>query len=218
VVAQRGLIGYAQANAPRTADPDVKEFAELIVAARRRLNALVDEIKDFARGADRDYPREPADLAQVAEEALSFLRFDGEVQQRRLTPRIAARPLARIHRGKILQVLINLVRNAAQASPPGGEVIIVVDEATDGGGPARPRLQVIDRGAGMSADVVRRLGEPFFTTKERGSGLGLGISRRIVEEHGGRLEVHSRPGEGTEVAVLLPALDGAGVGTGARGG
>jgi signal transduction histidine kinase len=202
---QLGLIGYAEAIAARTQDAEVKEFAELIVAARRRLSALVDEIKDFARGADRDYPREPADLALLVEEALSFLRFDGEVAARTLTPRIEARPLARIHRGKILQVLVNLVRNAAQASPPGGEVTIVVGETAA----HDARLQVIDRGAGMTPEVVARLGEPFFTTKERGSGLGLGISRRIVEEHGGTLSVESRPGAGTEVTVVLPPLEAA---------
>jgi signal transduction histidine kinase len=59
----------------------------------------------------------------------------------------------------------------------------------------------------MTPDVLAHLGEPFFTTKERGSGLGLGISRRIVEEHGGKLEVRSRAGEGTEVEVTLPPLE-----------
>jgi signal transduction histidine kinase len=94
------------------------------------------------------------------------------------------------------------VRNAAQASPPGGEVDVIVDEHDEGGA----LIRVLDRGAGMPADVVARLGEPFFTTKERGSGLGLGISRRVVDEHGGRLEIRSTPGEGTEVVVTLPPL------------
>jgi len=58
----------------------------------------------------------------------------------------------------------------------------------------------------MEPHIVARLGEPFFTTKERGSGLGLGISRRVVDEHGGALRIESRPGEGTEVVVTLPPL------------
>ena len=65
-----------------------------------------------------------------------------------------------------------------------------------------------DVGPGMAPEVVARLGEPFFTTKERGSGLGLGITRRIVHEQGGTLEVRSKPGEGTEVVVRLPPLGG----------
>src|SRR4029077_9929938 len=94
------------------------------------------------------------------------------------------------------------VRNAAQASPPGGEVDVIVDEGEDGSA----IIRVIDQGAGMPADVVARLGEPFFTTKERGSGLGLGISRRVVDEHGGTLEIRSTPGPGTDVIVTLPPL------------
>jgi signal transduction histidine kinase len=112
------------------------------------------------------------------------------------------RPVGVIHRGKITQVVVNLVRNAAQASPPGGEVDVIVDEDVGGGA----IICVRDRGAGMAADVVARLGEPFFTTKERGSGLGLGISRRVVDEHGGALEIRSTPGQGTEVVVTLPPL------------
>src|SRR5579871_403408 len=199
---QLGLVGYAEAIAARTQDPEVKEFAEVIAAARRRLTAMVDEIKDFARGTDHEFAREPGDLAAVVEEALGILRFDREVAARKVTLDARARPIVEIHRGKIMQVVINLVRNAAQASQPGATVEVVVDEQGDGGA----LLRVVDRGSGMAPDVVARLGEPFFTTKERGSGLGLGISRRIVEQHAGRLDVRSRAGEGTEVEVQLPPL------------
>src|SRR5207244_4111306 len=99
------------------------------------------------------------------------------------------------------QVVVNLVRNAAQASAPTGEVAVIVDQR-DG----QALVQVRDQGSGMPPEVLARLGEPFFTTKERGSGLGLGISRRVVDEHGGRLEVQSQPGQGTSVTVLLPVV------------
>jgi signal transduction histidine kinase len=202
---QLALVGYAEAIAARTEDRKVKQFAEVIVSAQRRLTAMVDELKDFARGPSEigaHYPREPGDLASVVEEALSILRFDRELTGRKLRPRFAARPLARMHRGKIMQVVINLVRNAAQASPLGGEIEIVLEQRG-----LSAALAVIDHGAGMSADVQARLGEPFFTTKGGGSGLGLGISRRIVEEHGGHLEIRSATGAGTTVTVVLPGLD-----------
>lgn len=200
---QLALVGYAEAIRDRAGDdPEVASFAEVIVAAQRRLAALVDEIKDFARGAASGYKREPADVAAAVEEATGILRFDADVKARRVNVQLKKRPIAEIHRGKITQVVVNLVRNAAQASPPGAEVDIVVDENLAGGAVIR----VVDRGSGMPPDVVARLGEPFFTTKERGSGLGLGISRRVIDEHGGRLEIRSTPGEGTEVVVTLPPL------------
>jgi signal transduction histidine kinase len=199
---QLALVGYAEAIRARVSDPEVAQFAEVIVAAQQRLAALVDEIKDFARGAAAGYQREPSDVAAAVEEALGILRFDADVKARRVSLELRKRPLGEIHRGKITQVVVNLVRNAAQASPPGGEVEVIVDEAADGG----TLLRVRDRGHGMEPHVVARLGEPFFTTKERGSGLGLGISRRVVDEHGGTLTIESQPGEGTDVVVTLPPL------------
>ena len=199
---QLALVGYAEAIRDRVVDPEVQSFAEVIVAAQRRLAGLVDEIKDFARGAAAGYHREPGDVAAAVEEATGILRFDGDVKARRVNLELKSRPIGVIHRGKITQVVVNLVRNAAQASPPGAEVDVIVTEDERGGA----IIRVLDRGAGMPADVVARLGEPFFTTKERGSGLGLGISRRVVDEHGGRLEIRSTPGEGTEVVVTLPPL------------
>src|SRR5439155_7751719 len=184
---QLALVGYAEAIRDRAADPEVLSFAEVIVAAQRRLAALVDEIKDFARGAAGSYPREAGDVAAAVEEALGILRFDADVKARRVNVTLHTRPLGVIHRGKITQVVVNLVRNAAQASPPGGEVDVIVESGPDGAALIRVR----DRGSGMAPDVVARLGEPFFTTKERGSGLGLGISRRVVDEHGGTLAIQS---------------------------
>ncbi len=198
---QLALVGYAEAIRDRTREPEVAEFAEVIVAAQRRLAALVEEIKDFARGAAAHYPREPGDLAAAVEEALGILRFDAEVKTRRVSLEVRSRPLALLHRGKIEQVVVNLVHNAVQASAPGGEVRVIVDEDADG-----PLVSVRDHGPGMPPEVLARLGEPFFTTKERGSGLGIGISRRVIDEHQGRLEVRSRPGEGTEVIIRLPPL------------
>jgi signal transduction histidine kinase len=198
---QLALVGYAEAIRDRAADREVAEFAEVIVAAQRRLAALVDEIKDFARGAAATYAREPGDLAAAVEEALGILRFDADVKTRRVSLEVRKRPLALLHRGKIEQVVVNLVRNAVQASPAGGEVTVLVDEDARG-----PLVSVRDHGAGMTPEVVARLFEPFFSTKERGSGLGLGISRRVVDEHGGKLDVRSTPSEGTEVTVRLPRL------------
>jgi signal transduction histidine kinase len=209
---QLALVGYAEAireRARAAGDGEVAEFAEVIVAAQRRLAALVDEIKDFARGAASHYAREPGEVAAAVEDALGILRFDAEVKARNVRLEVQRRPLALLHRGKIAQVMVNLVRNAVQASPPGGEVLVSVDETAGPAGAGRQAVvRVRDHGIGMTPEVlaVVERGEPFFTTKERGSGLGLGISRRVVVEHGGTLEVRSQPGAGTEVVVTLPAL------------
>jgi signal transduction histidine kinase len=204
---QLALVGYAEAIKQKVgqSDPEVAEFADVIVAAQKRLSAMVTEIKDFARhqGQSGDpLVLEPADVAACVEEALSILQYDRDVSARKLVRDVRPGPLARLHRGKFAQVVINLVRNAAQATSPGEPISVALSER-DG----RVVLMVSDAGVGMAPDVVARLGEPFFTTRgDRGTGLGVGISRRIVEEHGGTLAFESTPGQGTRAIVSIPAL------------
>jgi signal transduction histidine kinase len=198
---QLGILGFAQLIVEGAADPEIAEHGRAILRAQRRLGLLVDEIKDFARGPS-EFSRAVADIAEVAEEAAGLLRFDAEVRARVLTLEVRARPLALVHRGKILQALINLARNAAQASPVGGTVRVVIDAGPEGGA----RVEVIDAGSGMSPEVLARIGEPFYSARAGGSGLGVGISRRIAEEHNGALHYASSPGEGTTATLSLPPV------------
>lgn len=202
---QLALVGYAEALKSRVAhQPELVELADVIVRAQRRLQAMVDGIRDFTDGdAGRPLVREPADLAAVVDEALAIIGYDREVRRRRVERRVTAHPICQVHRDKLAQVVINLVHNAALASPAGGRVEVAVGE--DG---ADALLTVTDHGVGMEPAVVARLGEPFFSTRGgRGSGLGVGICRRIVEEHGGTLAFDSAPGRGTTARVRLPTMD-----------
>jgi signal transduction histidine kinase len=201
---QLALVGYAEAIKARAAgkDPDIVEFADVIVNAQKRLAAMVTEIRDFTRGQTAGVALEPADVAAVIEEALAILRWDRDVARCELRRELTARPLARLHRGKFAQVILNLVRNAAQASPPKGEITVSLGERA-----GLVEIVVADRGTGMAPEILARLGEPFFTTRgDRGTGLGVGICRRIVAEHGGQIAFESKPGEGTRVTITLPAL------------
>jgi signal transduction histidine kinase len=205
---QLALVGYVEAIKRKAGagDAEIAEFCDIILTSQQRLATMVGEIKDFTRvGGDGALEREPADVAQVVDDALSILRYDPDVRKRQVArrPGDTAHPLARLHRGKFTQVVINLVRNAAQASPPGGEITVGVEEDREA---QRVKLVIVDRGTGMPPDVVQRLGEPFFSTREGGTGLGVGICRRIVAEHDGELSFDSRVGEGTRVTVILPGL------------
>ncbi len=97
------------------------------------------------------------------------------------------------------QVMINLLRNALDALPGEGGKIEIVLTASDG----RPYLTVKDNGTGMSQDALNNLFQPFFTTKPRGSGVGLCISRQIIQKHGGDIRLQSHPAKGTLVAITL---------------
>jgi signal transduction histidine kinase len=107
-------------------------------------------------------------------------------------------------RAQIQQVLINLIKNAYEAGGPPEQVQVVVEAAREGGS----RISVLDRGPGVSDDVMEGVFVPFFTTKPTGSGLGLALSREIVELHQGRLGLARREGGGMSVSVWLPDAEG----------
>jgi signal transduction histidine kinase len=112
-------------------------------------------------------------------------------------------PALSADRAVIARVLVNLIENAMQAMHSGGR--IVVSAAADAGPPSRVRIVVRDTGTGIAPEVLARIFEPYFSTKSGGTGLGLAIARRAVEEHGGTIDIRSRPGEGTVVTLALPA-------------
>jgi len=107
--------------------------------------------------------------------------------------------VVRCDKNQLKQVFVNVVKNAIEAMPTGGLLAISIErDGTD------VLVRVTDQGGGIPEDHLRRLGEPFFTTKEKGSGLGLMISHKIIEEHEGCIRYDSRTGEGTTVSIRLP--------------
>jgi signal transduction histidine kinase len=101
---------------------------------------------------------------------------------------------------QLQQVLINLLKNAVEASVAGAEVRLGFDALPDGG----VRVQVLDRGRGMSDEVMRQALLPFYSTKQSGAGVGLPLCREIIEAHGGWLRIQARGGGGTAVSFWLP--------------
>jgi two-component system nitrogen regulation sensor histidine kinase NtrY len=102
--------------------------------------------------------------------------------------------------GQMQQVLINLFKNAEEAKAERIDVGLTVESTPDGG----THFLVADRGRGMNSDVMKSACQPFFSTKERGSGVGLALCREIVEAHNGKLKIESRSGGGTVVSFWLP--------------
>ena len=118
--------------------------------------------------------------------------------------------------GQLGQVVNNLLRNALEAMPEGGGLKVLAENLEQAGGTGLPlppgkylRLTVADTGVGIPAKYLDKIFEPYFTTKQRGHGLGLAMVRSIVKSHGGEIAVRSGPGSGTEFTVYLPAADAA---------
>jgi PAS domain S-box-containing protein len=173
----------------------------LITRECGRLNRFVSDLLSYAR--ERDLVLEPLDLDEHMAELRDGLRRD---------PRCAAgvrvafdAPGAgmqlRGDREQLRQVWLNLVNNALDAMAGGGA--LTVRWRPEAGG--RVVVEFEDQGAGIAPEVLPRIGEPFFTTKQEGTGLGVAMARRIVERHGGTLVLESAPGRGAIARVRLPA-------------
>ncbi len=174
------------------------EFAGIVVSEVDRLNQVVNEFLDYARPAP--LRREPVRLSAVLDSCLKLLapviREKG-VKVRTVYPEAEAAVSA--DPAQLRQMFLNLILNAVQATE--GQCGIEVSVAQAG---RETRARVKDNGPGIPADKLKTVLEPFYTTKPGGTGLGLPIAQRIVAEHGGRLLLESRPGEGTSATVILP--------------
>jgi len=165
-----------------------------------RIRDIVKDLRVFAR-------LDEGDLAEVNLNdgiASTINIITGYAKKNQLTVEADFSPVPEVgcSAAKINQVLMNLIVNAIDASDPGQEVTVRTSEAEDGG----VRVDIIDCGCGIPADVRDRIFDPFFTTKPIGigTGLGLSISYGIVQDHGGTIEVESEPGVGSRFTVVLP--------------
>ena len=185
----------------------LREFTEMIVRQVDRLNRIVDDLLAFA--GERKLQRQPCNVNQILEDALRLvepsLQGGRLVVNRQYDPEV---PVVVADPDRLLQVFLNMLRNGVEAMEnTAGELTVrtrferVVPQV---GGHAAAVVEVADRGPGIAPEIQRQLFNPFFTTKAGGTGLGLPISVRIVEEHGGTIEVQNRQGGGATFRVLLP--------------
>lgn len=183
---------------------EIREFARVIVDASEQLKEIVDEVRDYAKGVRRTYEVAPVSLNEIVERTLSFTKFSIEMRAVTLEKVYEEELWVRVNRDKIQQVLLNLLRNAVQAmtGTRPGRIRVRVARWSDGWG----AIEVSDNGCGIAEQAQEQIWQPWFSTKGvEGTGLGLGISRKIIEDHGGRLElVRSEVGVGSTFAIRLP--------------
>ena len=184
-------------------DPKAERWARSVVEETDRLTRTVGRYLQFARGETG--PTGPGDVAQALNETLDLL--EGEFRARRAnldrpTGAPASLPV-RLDNESLKQVFLNLMLNALEAVGEGGRLAVAIAERRD-----RIEVSFADNGPGIPAETLRQLGNPFITTKARGSGLGLFLSRRLVRSGGGELVIDSAVGRGTTCTVRLPRRRG----------
>jgi len=164
-----------------------------------RVAEIIQNLKSFAR--EDSVERRAHDVNKGIESTVRMvwneLKYHCKVKKE-----LGEIPLIHCHRGQVNQVIMNMLVNASQAMPEKGGLISITTGMQDD----MVKITIADNGCGMDAETVDSIFDPFFTTKDvgQGTGLGLSISHGIIADHGGRIEVHSTPGQGTEFHIFLP--------------
>jgi len=197
------MIGYLELLRQQLDSPADRDLVERTLVEAERIDYLVRDLLDFAAPAKS--AGTPADPLETLEETRLLLSRQGKFEELELETELPpVLPRVGLSSKRLLQVLVNLLLNACDATPPGG-ILRLTAESRD----ATVVLGVADSGAGIPEKVLEDIFDPFFSTKPegKGRGLGLAICHRLVAEAGGRIEVASKAGQGTVFTIILPIAE-----------
>lgn len=172
---------------------------DVMLAELDRINLIVSEFLILAKPQAVQF--QTKDVRFTMGDVVSLLDSEAHLHNIEFEVRFSPDPiLVHCEENQLKQVFINLLKNAMEAMPKGGRILLQVEEDER----RQAVLRVIDEGEGIAKDRLQKLGEPFYTNKEKGTGLGLMISQRIIEGHRGTLRIDSELGQGTAVTITLP--------------
>jgi two-component system, NtrC family, sensor kinase len=173
----------------------------LVSGQLKRIQTTLRELIEFSRPASTARTR--FSLGEILDEALNIAKYYKRTRGRLASPALPADlpPLVGV-KDQLVQVFLNLILNAIDATDRHGKVELAVRREGDGA-----LVSIRDNGCGITPEQATRLFQPYFTTKKHGTGLGLFVTRRLVTDHGGRIDFESTPGQGTTFRVWLPLED-----------
>jgi len=176
------------------------QYLDIMSEELIRMERILNELLTLAKPQSAYFAAK--EIASVARDVVRLLEPQAMLRNVEIRCEMPEAPLVvRCDENHLKQAFINVLKNAVEASPDGAEIVVAV--VADGG---EAHVRFSDRGCGIPEEQLPFVGQPFFTTKDRGTGLGLSVSYRIVESHGGRVTVVSRVNEGTTFCVALPLV------------
>lgn len=195
-----GISGSIELLSQTSLTDDDKRLTKIILKEIDRLNNLISEFLDFAK--PEKPPVEPVNLAQLLDETLNQVKLNKNIRPDIQFERSGqGEAVIRGHRDKLKQAFLNMMINSCQAFNETEKPVLSVRHYQKGD---RVAVEIRDNGCGMSEDVMRRMFEPFMTTKPRGTGLGLAITHKIIQTHQAQIFVESRPKAGTQITLEFP--------------
>lgn len=199
-----GIACLAQNLKYDSEDADTIDTSQQILEQTQRVTRIVQSLVSFSHSGHSNIELEPVDLHNVVEEAIGLIKLSKSGKDYDIHNLIAPDTLVKGDSQKLIQVFINLLSNAIDASPVGNPIRIFTQDKEH-----TLSISVEDQGSGIPADVLKRIYEPFVTTKDPGKGTGLGMALvySIIEEHQGRISIDSpinSASGGTRVTIILP--------------
>ena len=194
------IKGLVQLSARAACDPDSAEQLRVVAAEVDRMESILKEYLSFSRPLESLQPQRMA-LGALADEVLSLM--DARAASAGIALRRRGDAIIEADPRRLKDALFNLVGNAVEATSEGGRIEVEIDEIE-----RSARIAVRDSGRGMPPEVLDRIGTPFFTTRDEGTGLGVVVARAAFAQHGGSLVYSSEPGRGTTAVGTLPLRSG----------
>lgn len=191
------IKGFAQLIEISGGIEQTRLYAERIVSQSLRMEALVDDLLAFAR-EDRG-EGEQVDLATLVSECVTMIRLEADPERVEVIHIPQAGIRVKVVSDRIIQLLLNLLKNALQAMPDGGVLRVELESAKK-----QAIIRISDTGVGIPPENIREIFEPFWTSKARGTGLGLALCLKVAKEHNGNLTVKSVEGAGSTFTLTLP--------------
>ncbi|SDY32388.1 two-component system, sporulation sensor kinase A [Evansella caseinilytica] len=176
-----------------------KDYFDIISSEIERIELIISELLLLSKPQEMKFHQ--ANIVSVLSEIKLLLETQAILNNVEINfVSVAARIDIYCEVNQIKQVCINFIQNAIEAMPAGGKLTVEISQASEG----EVLIRFIDQGCGIAPEMLQKLGEPFYTTKEHGTGLGFMVSKRIIENHGGRVHVRSELEKGTTIEVYLP--------------
>ncbi|MBL7670371.1 MAG: PAS domain-containing sensor histidine kinase [Bdellovibrionaceae bacterium] len=196
-----GISGSVELLSQTTANDDDRKLMKIILREIDRLNHLITEFLDYAR--PEEPPRDVVDLSSILKEVLAMTRLNQQLRQDVLLEiKIVEPNLVIGKKDKLKQAFLNIIINAYQALQDVSAPKLSVETSLNSAGKVVVRVK--DSGVGMKPETLRRMFEPFHTTKPKGTGLGLALTHKILETHNVEVSVESALGQGTEFTLIFP--------------
>jgi CRP-like cAMP-binding protein len=192
---------YAQVMKKKSGNEEAGKLADEMIHQVDRFVNMAQEILDFSRGVSSTNVEE-VEFADIMEGVLLFIEKDLTKANVKLERQLAFKGKVNLDQDKMVRVFYNIASNARDAMPNGG-TLTAKTESSDG----MVKIEFIDCGTGMPEEVKRKIFEPFVTYgKKHGTGLGMAIVKKVIDDHKGRIEIDSEMGKGTTIRLFLPAL------------